>query len=64
MVPLFGKRLFKGNLPPGKSGKINEKVARNPKKEKNIIKNIQKEEKKIDKDIEKLLKESKKIWEY
>jgi len=60
MTPLFGKRLSKGNLPPGKQGRINPKMARDPKKEKKIIKNIQKEDKKIDKDIEKLLKESKK----
>ena len=60
MAPLFGRRLSRGNLPPGKLGKISGKVANNPKKEKKIIKNIQKEDKKIDKDIEKLLKESKK----
>ena len=60
MAPLFGKRLSKGNLPSGKQGRINPKVASNPNKEKNIIKNIQKEDKKIDEDIEKLLRESKK----
>ena len=54
------KRLYKGEQPAGKLGKINRKVASNPKKEKKIIKNIQKEDKKIDEDIEKLLKESKK----
>jgi len=60
MVPRFGRRLSKGDLPPGKLGKISRKVASNPKKEKKIIKNIRKEDKKIDKDIEKLLKESEK----
>jgi DNA repair exonuclease SbcCD ATPase subunit len=58
MVPLFGRRLSRGKPPAGKLGKINPKVASNPKKEKNIIKNIQKEDIKIDKNIEKLLKES------
>jgi len=60
MAPLFGRRLSKGDPLQGKQGRINPKVASNPKKEKNIIKNIQKEDKKIDKDTEKLLKESKK----
>ena len=59
MAPLFGKRLSKGNLPPGKLGKIRRKVASNPKKEIRIIKNIRNKYKKIDKDIKKLLKESK-----
>jgi len=58
MAPLFGRRLSKGDPLQGKQGRINPKVASNPKKEKNIIKNIQKEDKKIDKDTEKLLKES------
>jgi predicted RNase H-like nuclease (RuvC/YqgF family) len=60
MVPRFGRRLLNGKPLRGKQGRINPKVASNPKKEKKIIKNIQKEDKKIDKDIEKLLKESKK----
>jgi len=55
------KRLSSGKPLRGKQGRINPKVASNPPKEKNIIKNIQKEDKKIDEDIEKLLKESKKI---
>jgi len=59
MVPLFGKRLSRGES-SGKFGKIREEVAQNPEREKKIIENIRKEVKKIDKDIEKLLKESKK----
>jgi len=54
------KRLSSGKPLRGKQGRINPKVASNPNKEKNIIKNIQKEDKKIDEDIEKLLRESKK----
>ena len=60
MASLFGRRLYKGNPLRGKQGRINPKVASDPNKEENIIKNIQKEDKKIDEDIEKLLKESKK----
>ena len=60
MAPLFGRRLSSGKPLRGKQGRINPKVASNPNKEKNIIKNIQKEDKKIDEDIERLLKESRK----
>jgi len=60
MASLFGRRLSRGKPPAGKLGKISGKVANDPNKEENIIKNIQKEDKKIDEDIEKLLKESKK----
>ncbi|MFP3256721.1 MAG: hypothetical protein RXO36_02840 [Candidatus Nanopusillus acidilobi] len=60
MVSLFGRKLSKGDQPPGKLGKISKRVDSNRKQEIKIIKNIRREDKKIDKDIENLLKESKK----
>jgi len=60
MVSLFGRKMSRGDLPQGKLGKINKRVAKNRKQEIKIIKNIRIEDIKIDKDIEKLLKESEK----